>query len=57
MDGVAQPPALHGTGGRDGANRVPSTKQTSGFVGPGQILAELPVAVSRKLHGATPFDI
>jgi hypothetical protein len=54
VDGVAQPPALHGSGGSSAPR---SAHQTSGFSGTGKILAELPVAVSRKLHGATAYDI
>ena len=57
IDGVAQPPGLHGTAEANRATRAHSKTRTSGFAGPGQILAELPVAVSRKLHGGTPYDI
>ncbi len=57
VDGVAQPPALHGSGGISEARRAHRTGWTFGFAGTGRILADLPVAVSRKVHGATPFDI
>jgi autotransporter-associated beta strand protein len=58
IDGVAQSPGLHGSGG--GIAPVhPATRpdQASGFTGNGQLLSQLPVAVSRKMHGGTPYDV
>lgn len=57
VDGVPQPPGLHGAGFASAASRSPLKKQMSGLIGTGQILAKLPVAVSRKLHNGNPFDI
>lgn len=58
LDGVVQPPGLYG------ANFASLAKQhsrsgdyTSGFTGTGKILAQLPVAVSRKEHAGSPYDV
>lgn len=56
IDGVAQRPGLYGTGGRNAIAQNGLKSLPSDFVGTGQVLAELPVAVSRKMHGATAFD-
>jgi autotransporter-associated beta strand protein len=52
VDGVAQQPKLYGS---DFAK--PASRSDGRFIGPGHILPELPVAVSRKMHNGTPFDI
>ncbi len=58
LDGMVQPPGLYG------ANLAPSTSSLfhsggykSAFIGNGRILAQLPVAVSRKEHGGSFYDI
>jgi autotransporter-associated beta strand protein len=58
LDGVVQPPGLYG------ANLAPSTSQyfrsrdhKSGLIGTGKILAQSPVAVSRKAHGGSFYDV
>ena len=57
IDGVVQNPGLYGSGTNSNAihNGNPST--VSGLIGNGHLLATNPVAVSRKMHGATPRDI
>ncbi len=56
IDGVVQPPGLHGNGE---ANRVTqrSLPAPKGLVGSGRLRSVLPVAVSRKIQGASARDI
>jgi autotransporter-associated beta strand protein len=57
IDGVAQPPGLYGASSAFSSTRSRSGDRVSGFLGTGNLLAQLPVAVSRKAHGGTPYDV
>lgn len=58
VDGVAQPPGLYGNGTTaNRAGRVTSKHSIAGLTGPGNVLAVLPVAASRKIQGASARDI
>lgn len=51
IDGVSQPAGLYGGPGSPAPHMLPQ------FTGTGEILVVAPVALSRKLHGGTPFDV
>jgi autotransporter-associated beta strand protein len=51
IDGVLQPAGLYGGPASPAPHVLPE------FTGTGEILVTAPVAVSRKLHGGTPFDV
>ena len=55
IDGVVQPPGLYGA--TDAKQRSRSGASSVGFLGTGKLLAQQPVAVSRKVHGDTSFDV
>ena len=51
IDGVSQPPGLYGAPGGPAPHMLPQ------FTGTGEVLVVAPVALSRKLHAGTPFDV
>lgn len=58
IDGVAQPPGLYGGSSAPVMRKYSHSEDgISGFLGTGRLLAQLPIAVSRKEHGGIPYDI
>ena len=57
IDGVVQRPGLYGADVASASLHSRSPNGVLGLLGTGRVLAQLPVAVSRKVHNGSPHDI